>query len=123
MRNNLECVRALLEDSNIDVLEKTDPNEETPIIIACKYNVGIEILESLLVSLRNLLPIDELKEYLELKDKAECKAYDYCKSKKRSDLAVILEEFVDTTKSVLDIGFSYVEGFDFKAEVRNLYAK
>ena len=52
MRNNLECVKSLLEDSNIDVLEKAEPNHETPIILACKYNVGIEILESLLVSLR-----------------------------------------------------------------------
>lgn len=36
------------------------------------------------------------------------KAYDYCKARRRTDLAVVLEEFVDTSKSVLDIGFEYV---------------
>jgi len=77
--------------------------------------VSIEILESLLVSLRTLWPLDTVKEYLERRDNQEMKAYDFCKLKKRSDLAVVLEEFVDTSKSVLDIGFSYLEGFDFKA--------
>ena len=42
------------------------------------------------------------------------RAYDFCKMKKRSDLAVVIEEFVDTTKSILDIGFNIIEGFDFK---------
>jgi dimeric dUTPase (all-alpha-NTP-PPase superfamily) len=49
-------------------------------------------------------------------------AYDYCKLKKRSDLAVVLEEFVDTSKSVLDIGFSYVEDFDFKAIAKDFFS-
>ena len=49
------------------------------------------------------------------------KAYDFCKMKKRSDLAVILEEFVDTSKSILDIGFSYLDGFDFKAQCKSLF--
>ncbi len=48
------------------------------------------------------------------------KAYDYCKLKKRSDLAVVLEEFVDTSKSVLDIGFEYINQ-DFKAVVKNIF--
>jgi len=51
------------------------------------------------------------------------KAYDFCKLKKRSDLAVVLEEFVDTSKSVLDIGFKHIEGFDFKAECKVLFYK
>jgi dimeric dUTPase (all-alpha-NTP-PPase superfamily) len=50
------------------------------------------------------------------------KAYDFCKLKKRSDLAVVLEEFVDTSKSVLEIGFTYLEGFDFKAQCKILFA-
>ena len=102
-----------MEETNIDVLETTSKNE-TSVILACKNAVKIEILESLLVSLRNIWPIDKVKEFLELRDSSEMKAYDFCKAKKRSDLAVVLEEFVDTTKSVLEIEFSYIEGFDFK---------
>jgi dimeric dUTPase (all-alpha-NTP-PPase superfamily) len=48
------------------------------------------------------------------------KAYDYCKHKKRSDLAVVLEEFVDTSKSVLEIGYEYIK-LDFKAQVKTLF--
>ncbi len=51
-----------------------------------------------------------------MKDAGGLRAYDYCKAKKRSDLAVVLAEFVDTTKSVLEVGFTEIEGgFDFKA--------
>jgi dimeric dUTPase (all-alpha-NTP-PPase superfamily) len=93
------------------------------VILACKYAVSIEILESLLVSLRNLWPLEQVKEYLERRDSQEMKAYDFCKLKKRSDLAVVLEEFVDTSKSVLDLGFKHIEGFDFKAECKVLFSK
>ena len=121
-RNNFECVRLLLEETNIDVIEKTSKGE-TSIMLACKNGVDIEILESLLVSLRTLWSIEQVKEFLELRDQSEMKAYDFCKMKKRSDLAVVLEEFVDTSKSVLDIGFNYIEGFNFKTEARNYFSK
>lgn len=42
------------------------------------------------------------------------RAYDYCSIRKRTDLAVALEEFVDTSKSILDIKFEYVD-IDFRA--------
>jgi hypothetical protein len=113
----------MLEETNIDPTLCTVQKNETPVILACKYAVSIEILESLLVSLRNMWPLEQVKEYLERKDSQEMKAFDFCKLKKRSDLAVVLAEFVDTTKSVLDIGFSYVEGFDFKAECKTLFSK
>jgi hypothetical protein len=116
-------VRLLIEETNIDPTLCTVPKNETPVILACKYAVTIEILESLLVSLRNFWPLEQVKEYLERRDSQEIKAYDFCKLKKRSDLAVVLEEFVDTSKSVLEIGFTYLEGFDFKAECKTLFAK
>lgn len=50
-RNSYECVRLLLEETNIDVNDLT-ANNETSVILACKNSVSIEILESLLVSLR-----------------------------------------------------------------------
>jgi len=50
------------------------------------------------------------------------RAYDYCKMRKRADLAVVLEEFVDTSKSVLDLSYNYVEGFDFKAVAKTNFA-
>ena len=42
--------------------------------------------------------------------------------RKRADLAVVLEEFVDTSKSVLDLSYTYVEGFDFKAVAKTNFA-
>ena len=93
-------------------------------ILACKHSVDIEILETLLVSLRTHLSIEEVKAYLELKDAGGLRAYDYCKAKKRNDLAVVLAEFVDTTKSVLEIGFTEINGgFDFKAQAKLLFSK
>lgn len=67
VRNSYECVKLLLEETNIDAAEKTK-DETTSVMLACKYGVGIEILESLLVSLRTLWPIDKVKEFLDLKD-------------------------------------------------------
>lgn len=65
-------------------------------------------------------PIDKVKEFLEIKDAIELKAYDYCKLKKRSDLAVVLEEFVDTSKSVLDIGYTLLD-YDFKGLAKTVF--
>lgn len=42
--------------------------------------------------------------------------------RKRADLAVVLEEFVDTSKSVLDMSYTYVEDFDFKAVAKTRFA-
>ena len=114
MRNSYPCVRLLCEETSIPIIDEKEI--ETPVIIACKHAVSIEILETLLVLLRTHLSIEQVKEYLELKDAGGLRAYDYCKAKKRSDLAVVLAEFVDTTKSVLEVGFTEIEGgFDFKA--------
>lgn len=65
MRNNYQCVKLLLEESNIDAIESTE-NGETTVILACKHGVDIEILESLLVSLRTIWPIEKVKEYLDI---------------------------------------------------------
>lgn len=117
-RNSFDCLKLLLEETNLDFTALTAHRQETPVILACKHAVSIEILESLLVSLRTLWPIERVKEYLEVRDKAEVKAYEYCKTKKRSDLAVVLEEFVDTTKTIVDVGYRPIEGFDFKQQAR-----
>ena len=36
------------------------------------------------------------------------KAYDYCRVQKRRDLGVVIEEFVDTSKFVVDIGYEII---------------
>ena len=92
-------------------------------MLACKNSVDIEILESILVSLRTIWPLDKVKEFLDLRDDTQMRAYDFAIMRKRRDLAVVIEEFVDTTKTVLDIGFSYIEGFDFKEQAKTLYEK
>lgn len=47
--------------------------------------------------------VDKVKAFLNLVDDSGMKAYDYCWAKKRSDMAVVLEEFIDSTKSILEI--------------------
>lgn len=61
-----------------------------------------------------------MKEFLDLRDKSGLKAYDYCKIKKRTDLAVVLGEFVDTSKSVVEIQYELVN-YDFKANARTVF--
>lgn len=67
MSNSFDCVKLLLEETNADVTEKSAKGETT-VILACKYGVSIEILESLLVSLRTMMTIEEVKAFLDLED-------------------------------------------------------
>lgn len=83
--------------------------------MACKYGVTIEILESILIGLRTIHSTEKIKEFLELKDKNGLKAYDYCKAKKRADLGVLLEDFVENTnKSLIDISYESINDYDIK---------
>jgi len=66
-----------------------------------------------LVGLRSIKPLEEVKELLDIPDKSGLKAFDYCKIRKRTDLAVILGGFVDSNKSVIDISYELIN-FDFK---------
>ena len=98
-------MRILIDETNIDVKELSK-NNESGILLACKYGVRIEIVESLMVGLRSTCSIEEVKDFLEKKDNNGFKAYDYCKIKKRGDLAILLEGFIDiTSKSVIDIQY------------------
>jgi ankyrin repeat protein len=106
MGNDQDSVRILLEDTNMEATELTN-NRESSVHLACKFGVALEILEKLLISLRSSMENDKVKEFLNLEDAAGMKAYDYCKAKKRSDMAVVLEEFIDTSKSILTIEFEY----------------
>lgn len=101
-QNSTDCVKTLLDDTNIDARELNSQNEST-IILACKNAVNIEILESLLINLRSFMSVDDVKKFMEIQDQSGLKAYDYCKIKKRVDLGVLLGEFVDKSKSVIEI--------------------
>jgi hypothetical protein len=57
-------VKLLLEETNLDAIESTSEGQ-TSVILACKHGVDIEILESLLVSLRTMWPIEMVKEFLD----------------------------------------------------------
>ena len=113
MKNSYECVRFLIDETNIDATDLSN-NNESSVLLACKNGVSIEILETLLVNLRSIWDIEKIKDFLEVKDHNGLKAYDYCKIKKRSDLAILLEGFVDTDKSIIDISYEYLK-VDFKA--------
>ena len=106
--NDYECVRLLLEETNLDHKVLTDKNE-SPIHLSCKHSVDIEILERLLVSLRNDLSTEDVKEYLSLKDQGGLAPIEYAKLRKRADLCVILDEFADFNKQVIDIEFEYLD--------------
>ncbi|CDW82028.1 3-5 exonuclease family protein [Stylonychia lemnae] len=121
LKNSFESVRLIIDETNIDVCQLTQ-NDESCILLACKNGVNIEILESLLVGLRSIKPLDEVKEFLNIQDKSTLKAFDYCKIRKRTDLAVILGDFVDSSKSVIEIGYELVN-LDFKGQARMLFDK
>lgn len=65
LNNDHECVRILLEETNIDPKELTS-QQESSIHIACKSGARLEILEKLLIALRSAFDIDELKDFLNL---------------------------------------------------------
>lgn len=73
----------------------TNSMKQTCIHIACKQGVKLEILEMILVNLRTMYGIDQIKEFLSLKDNDAFAAIDYCMFKKRKDMIVLLEQFVD----------------------------
>jgi hypothetical protein len=74
-----------------------DEEGDTYIHIACKYTQDIMILESLLIALRSILVDKEkIAEFLDKQNKKDIKAIDYCTSKKRHDMAIVLEGFVNT---------------------------
>ena len=112
-------MRLLIEETNIDIIQ-TNNNGETPIHLACKNGVEIEILERLLVSMRGQLTTEEIKEYLSKKDDAGMVAIEYSKIKKRTDLLAILDEFADFNKQVLDIEFVMLDE-DYKSKFHSVY--
>lgn len=79
--------------------------------MACKSNVKIEIVELILISLNKQLSIEELKEFTHLQNDSNLLARDYIKAKRRSDLGVVLEEFIDEKKTIINIDFAYQEDF------------
>jgi len=116
--NDKESVRLLLEETSLSPLDITTDKQETLIHLCCKAGVDIEILELVLIHVKRHLmeEIVKVKEFLALKDSNGVTAYDYCKAKKRSDLAVVLEEFVDSSKSVLNISYTRVEDVSFDSK-------
>jgi len=115
MNNSVDCVKVLIDDTNLDLTEATQKGE-SPILLACKYGVNIEILESILIGLRSVCSTEQIKEFLGLKDKSGLKAYDYCKAKKRADLGVLIEDFVDNkNKSLIDVSYESIPDYDIKS--------
>ena len=68
------------------------------------------------------MDIKEVKEFLDLTDGSGMKAYDYCKAKRRTDMAVVLAEFVDESKSILEIEFDYINP-EYKQQMNDIYRK
>ena len=59
-----------------------------------------------------------------MQDKLGMRAIDYSKLNRRTDLAVIIEEFVDTFKQVLDIEFEYFNEEIYKTiHLPNIHAE
>ena len=78
--------------------------------LACKNATDIEILESLLLSIKAFFKenLEKVKSFIGLEDSSGVSAYQYCRIAKRNDLAVILEDFVVASKSVVDVGVSEI---------------
>lgn len=95
-----------MEDANYDLCNDiVEATGETCIHVACKSSSDIQILESLLLKLRSQLSGSEeaIKEFLDITNSDGLKALDYCVFKRRNDMAVVLQEFVDSSQKVIDI--------------------
>lgn len=96
----------MMEEANYDFC--SDINEttgETCIHLACKNSSDIQILESLLLKLRSQLSgsKEAIKDFLDITNYDGLKALDYCVFKRRHDMAVVLQEFVDSSQQIVDI--------------------
>ena len=100
LNNNRQIVKQLLEDSNYDLCGEVSPQTgDSCIHIACKNSSDIQILESLLLKVRSQLQGDKaaITNFLALCNADDMKALDYCVFKNRHDMAVVLQEFVDSS--------------------------
>ena len=108
-------VKLILEESNYEV--KQDVNSktgDTTIHLACRFSADIQILESLLLNVRQSFngEKEKIREFLEKENKDGVKAIDYCVFKSRNDMAVILQEFVESSQQVIDIkSYSFDQNF------------
>ena len=72
--------------------------------MACRLTDDLQILESLLIKLRSLLKSPQsINDFLERKNNDDLRALDYCAFKNRGDMAIILQEFVHMSQSVVNI--------------------
>ena len=91
----------MLEDSNYDLCGEVDRvTGDSCIHIACKNSSDIQILESLLLKVRSQLQGDKaaISEFLAKVNTDGMKALDYCVFKNRHDMAVVLQEFVESSQ-------------------------
>ena len=122
LNKNKLIVKQLLEDSNYNLIGDVNPQTgDTCIHIACKNSSDILILESLLLKLRNQLAGDKtaISEFLALTNSDGMKALDYCVFKNRNDMAVVLQEFVNSSQQIIDIK-SYELESNYRTDARNI---
>lgn len=94
-------MKQLVEDANYDLCgEISTETGDSCIHVACKTSSDIQILESLLLKVRGQLHGDKaaITAFLEMGNRDDLKALDYCVFKNRHDMAVVLQEFVDSSQ-------------------------
>ena len=94
-------LKLILEEaeSSYDLLNVDETSGDTIVHSACKHSSDILILESILIKLRTVITSkDEIKAFLAQVNKDGLKALDYCVFKNRHDMAVILQEFVESSQ-------------------------
>ena len=89
-----DIVTLILDQTPVDILAIDAETENTYIHLACWKTEEIYILESLLIKLRSVLKKEEIEAFLERKNKDGEAAIEFCSSKAKNGMSVILGGFV-----------------------------
>ena len=94
-------VKLILDEPNYDLCSDISPKTgDTCIHAACRVASDIGLLQSLLAKVRSQLGGDKklIQEFLGIVNGDGLTALDYCAFKNRHDMALVLQEFVDSSE-------------------------
>lgn len=106
-----KSLQLLLHKTDFDPLTIDESTGNTSLIRLCRQSNDVLLMQTLLTYIQQKLQHEEIfTAFVERKNLADLTAFDYCRSKSRHDMAVILQEFtkvsqqiyVVSVKSILD---------------------
>ena len=109
INSHKDIVTLILEQTPVNILSIDAETGNTYIHLACRKTDDVYILESLLKKLRSVLKKEEIAAFLDLRNSEESTAIDYCSSKAKIGMNMILGGFVESSQQIIDIPEYLVE--------------